>query len=148
MRKIIIVLLAAVFSVSSYAGIIYVPSNASDNTKAGVEATIEKVKATNMDAFLSLTPAKIQEMTGQKLSFGQKIALKMAQKKMEKQLKKGKALDTKDKSKMLRLWILFAIIAIVLGIIGWFVPFVWALSGLAWLASVIFFVLWLIALAA
>ncbi|NCU05964.1 MAG: hypothetical protein GXC73_18515 [Chitinophagaceae bacterium] len=67
---------------------------------------------------------------------------------MEKQLKKGKALDTKDKSKMLRLWILFAIIAIVLGIIGWFVPFVWALSGLAWLASVIFFVLWLIALAA
>ncbi|NCU06328.1 MAG: hypothetical protein GXC73_20430, partial [Chitinophagaceae bacterium] len=86
MRKIIIVLLAAVFSVSSYAGIIYVPSNASDNTKAGVEATIEKVKATNMDAFLSLTPAKIQEMTGQKLSFSQKIALKMAQKKMEKQL--------------------------------------------------------------
>nr|WP_294904240.1 hypothetical protein [uncultured Lacibacter sp.] len=148
MRRIIIVLLAAVFSVSSYAGIIYVPSNASDNTKAGVEATIEKVKATNMDAFLSLTPSKIEEMTGQKLSFGQKIALKMAQKKMEKQLKKGKALDTKDKSKMLRLWILFAIIAIVLGIIGWFVPFVWALSGLAWLASVIFFVLWLIALAA
>ena len=147
MRKIIIVLLAVVFSVSSYAGIIYVPSNASDNAKAGVETTIEKVKATNMDAFLALTPAKIQEMTGKKMTFGQKIALKMAQKKLSKQLKKGKSIDTKDERQMLRLWIIFALAAIVLAIIGWFVPFVWFLSGLAWLASLIFFILWLIALA-
>lgn len=147
MRKIIIVLLAVVFSVSSYAGIIYVPANASDNAKAGVETTIEKVKATNMDAFLSLTPAKIQEMTGKKMTFGQKIALKMAQKKLSKQLKKGNSIDTKDEKQMLRLWIIFALAAIVLAIIGWFVPFVWFLSGLAWLAAVIFFVLWLVALA-
>lgn len=147
MRKIIIVLLAVVFSVSSYAGIIYVPANASDNAKAGVETTIEKVKATNMDAFLSLTPAKIQEMTGKKMTFSQKIALKMAQKKLSKQLKKGNSIDTKDEKQMLRLWIIFALAAIVLAIIGWFVPFVWFLSGLAWLAAVIFFVLWLVALA-
>lgn len=147
MRKFIIILLAAVFSISSYAGIIYVPANASDNAKAGIETTIEKVKSTNMDAFLALTPAKVEEMTGKKLTFGQKIALKMAQKKLSKQLNKGKAIDTKDKRQMLRLWLIFAAIAIVLAIIGWFVPFVWFLSGLAWLASLIFFILWLIALA-
>lgn len=148
MRKIIIVLLAVVFSVSSYAGIIYVPSNASDNAKAGVEITIEKVKATNMDAFLSLTPAKIQEMTGKKMTFGQKIALKMAQKKMSKQLNKGKSIDIKDERQMLRLWIIFALVAIALSILGIFIGFLWFLSGLAWLAAVVFFVLWLVALAA
>ncbi|MBP6688223.1 MAG: YqaE/Pmp3 family membrane protein [Lacibacter sp.] len=84
MRKIIIAFLAVVFSVTSYAGIIYVPANASDNAKAGVEATIAKVKASNMDAFLSLTPEKVKEMTGKKMSFGQKIALKMAQKKAKR----------------------------------------------------------------
>lgn len=147
MRKFIILCVAAVFSISSFAGIIYVPSNASDNTKAGVEATIGKVKATNMNAFLALTPAKVQEMTGKKMTFGQKIALKMAQKKFGKQLKKGKSIDIHDKSQMLRLWIIFALVAIVLGILGIFIPFVWYLSGLAWLASLIFFILWIVALA-
>ena len=148
MRKIIIVLLAVIFSVSSYAGIIYVPANASDNAKAGIETTIEKVKTTNMDAFLALTPAKVQEMTGKKMTFGQKIALKMAQKKLSKQLKKGKSIDIHDERQMLRLWIIFALVAIVLAILGLFIPFVWFLSGLAWLASLIFFILWLIALTA
>lgn len=147
MRKIIIVCLAAVFSISSFAGIIYVPSNTSDNTKAGIETTIEKVKATNMDAFLALTPAKVHEMTGKKMTFGQKIALKMMQKKFTKQLKKGKSIDIHDKGKMLRLWIIFALVALVLSILGLFVTFAWYLSGLAWLAALIFFILWLVALA-
>lgn len=147
MRKIIIILLAAVFSISSNAGIIYIPANASDNAKAGVETTIEKVKTTNMDAFLALTPAKVQEMTGKKMTFGQKIALKMAQKKMTKQLKKSKSIDIHDERQMLRLWIILALVAIVLGILGLFIPFVWYLSGLAWLAAVIFFILWIVALA-
>lgn len=81
MRKIIIAFLALLFSVTSNAGIIYVPANASDNAKAGIEATIAKVKASNMDAFLSLTPEKLKEMTGKKMNFAQKLALKMAQKK-------------------------------------------------------------------
>lgn len=84
MRKLIIVLLAVVFSVSSYAGIIYVPANATDNAKAGIETTIANVKATNMDAFLSLTPEKVKEMTGKKMNFAQKMALKMAQKKAKR----------------------------------------------------------------
>ncbi len=84
MRKLIIVLLAVVFSVSSYAGIIYVPANATDNAKAGIETTIANVKASNMDAFLSLTPEKVKEMTGKKMNFAQKMALKMAQKKAKR----------------------------------------------------------------
>jgi hypothetical protein len=147
MRKIIILCVAAVFSISSFAGIIYVPSNASDNTKAGIETTIEKVKATNMNAFLALTPAKVQEMTGKKMTFGQKIALKMAQNKFSKQLKKGKSIDIHDKRQMLRLWIIFALVALVLSILGLFVTFAWYLSGLAWLAALIFFILWIVALA-
>jgi hypothetical protein len=147
MRKIIIILLAAVFSFSSKAGIIYVPANASDNSKAGIESTIEKVKTTNMDAFLALTPAKVQELTGKKMTFAQKIALKMAQKKFSKQLKKGKSIDIHDKSQMLRLWIIFALVALVLSILGLFITFAWYLSGLAWLAALIFFILWIVAVA-
>jgi VIT1/CCC1 family predicted Fe2+/Mn2+ transporter len=148
MRKIIIVFLAAVFSISSNAGIIYVPANSTDNAKAGMEATIEKVKSSDMNAFLTLTPAKIQKMTGKKMSIGQKLALKLAQKKIKKQLNNSNAIDTKDESQMLRLWLIFAAVAIVLGVLGWVVPFFWFLSGLAWLASLIFFILWIIALSA
>ncbi len=48
-----------------------------------------------MDAetFLSLTPEKISEMTGKKVSFTQKLSLKMAQKQVKRQLRKGKAID-------------------------------------------------------
>jgi magnesium-transporting ATPase (P-type) len=147
MRTIIILFFTAAFCLPASAGIIYVPSNASDNTKAGVEATIEKVKATDMNAFLALTPAKVQEMTGTKMTLGQKIALKMVQKKLSKQLKKGKAIDTKDERQMLRLWIIFALVAIALGILGIFISFFWFLSGLAWLAALIFFILWILAIA-
>lgn len=85
MRKFIIVLFAVVCSLSSNAaGIINVPVDATDNSKAGVEATIANVKATNMEAFLSLTPEKVKAMTGKKMSFVQKMALKMAQKKAKR----------------------------------------------------------------
>ncbi|MBX9781956.1 MAG: YqaE/Pmp3 family membrane protein [Chitinophagaceae bacterium] len=46
-----------------------------------------------MDAqtFLSLTPKKVEEMTGRKMSFKERIGLKLAQSKMKRQLKKGSA---------------------------------------------------------
>ena len=100
-----------------------------------------------MDAFLALTPAKVEELTGKKMTFAQKIALKIAQKKFSKQLKKGKSIDIHDKRQMLRLWIIFALVALVLSILGLFVTFAWYLSGLAWLAALIFFILWIVALA-
>jgi hypothetical protein len=148
MRKIAILLMAATFSLSTNAGIIYVPSNSTDNAKAGNTAKQETVKKINAQTFLSLTPAKVQEMTGKKMTFSQKIALKIAQKSVKKQLKKANSIDIKDKSQMLRLWLIFGAIAIVATLLSWFVPFLWIITGLAWLACLIFFVLWIIALSA
>lgn len=85
MRKFTIALFAVLCSLSSNAaGIISVPVDATDNAKAGVEATIAKTKATNMEAFLALTPEKVKAMTGKKMTFVQKAALKMAQKKAKR----------------------------------------------------------------
>ena len=44
--------------------------------------------------FLSLTPKKYKELTGEKLSFTQKIALKMAQKKVRKAIKNNEKVDS------------------------------------------------------
>jgi hypothetical protein len=43
--------------------------------------------------FLALTPKKYKELTGEKLSLTQKIALKMAQKKMRKAIKNNEKVD-------------------------------------------------------
>ena len=149
MRKFTIVLFAVLCSLSSNAaGIISVPVDATDNAKAGVEATIVNVNAKDIGAYRNLTPKQIEAMTGKKMTFVQKIAFKTAQKKMERQMKKSSSIDIKDKRQMLRLWLIFAALAIGLSIIGWFLPFLWVLSGLAGLASLVFFVLWIIALTA
>lgn len=148
MRKITILVLAVVFSMSANAGIIYVPANSTDNVKSGNITNGKTVTNFDVQTILALTPSKVQEMTGRKMTFVQKIALKAAQKNLKKELNSSKKLDTKNKSQMLRLWLIFAVIAIVASIIGVFVPFVWVISSLAWLASLIFFILWLIALSA
>jgi len=41
----------------------------------------------SVNDFLSLTPKKIRDMTGQKMSLSQKVALKMAQSKLKKDMK-------------------------------------------------------------
>lgn len=85
MRKFMIVLFAVVCSLSSNAaGILNAPVDVIDNSKVGAEATIANLKATNMEAFLSLTPEKVKTMTGKKMTFVQKMALKMAQKKAKR----------------------------------------------------------------
>ena len=147
MRKLIIILTAVVLSLSTQAGMIYMPANATDNAKAGVAVT-EQLKQFDNKTILSLTPAKVEQLTGKKMNLAEKLALKMIQKKLKKNAVAGKkAIDVKDERQMLRLWIIFALVAIALSILGIFIPFLWYLSGLAWLASVIFFVLWIIALA-
>jgi uncharacterized membrane protein YqaE (UPF0057 family) len=84
MRKLIIVLTAIVLSISStQAGIIYVPANATDNAKTGVNAT-EQFKNLDNKTLLSLTPAKMEQLTGKKMTIAQKLALKMAQKRAKK----------------------------------------------------------------
>jgi hypothetical protein len=147
MRKLSTILAAVVFSLSTQAGIIYVPANATDNAKAGV-AVSEQLKQFDNKTILSLTPAKVEQLTGKKMNIADKLALKMIQKKLKKNAVAGKkAIDVKDERQMLRLWIIFALVAIALSILGIFVPFLWYLSGLAWLASVIFFILWIVAMA-
>ena len=83
MRKLIIVLTAVVLSISTHAGIIYVPASASDNAKTGTTAT-EQFKNFDSKTLLSLTPAKMEQLTGKKMTIAQKLALKMAQKKAKK----------------------------------------------------------------
>ena len=83
MRKLIIVLTAVVLGISTQAGIIYVPASASDNVKTGTTAT-EQFKHFDSKTLLSLTPAKMEQLTGKKMTIAQKLALKMAQKKAKK----------------------------------------------------------------
>lgn len=40
----------------------------------------------SVDDFLSLTPKKVREMTGQKMTLSQKVALKMAQSKLKREI--------------------------------------------------------------
>jgi hypothetical protein len=47
----------------------------------------------SVEEFLSMTPKKFKEVTGQKLSITKKIALKMAQKKIRKALKNNETVD-------------------------------------------------------
>ncbi len=83
MRKLIIMLAAVVLSISTQAGIIYVPANATDNAKTGMSAT-EEFKQLDNKTLLSLTPAKMEQITGKKMTIAQKLALKTAQKKAKK----------------------------------------------------------------
>ena len=48
----------------------------------------------SVDDFLSLTPKKYKELTGEKLSITQKISLKLAQKKIKRALKNNEKIDS------------------------------------------------------
>ncbi len=90
MRKLIIVLLAVVFNFSSNAaGFISVPVDATDNSKAGKASTVEMLAQIDAKTFAALTPAKFSEITGQKMTLTQKVALKIVQREVKKELKKG-----------------------------------------------------------
>ena len=57
---------------------------------AAAEAGLPFGAAASMEDFLTLTPKKVREMTGKKLSFKETIGLKLAQKKIKKQIRKQK----------------------------------------------------------
>lgn len=117
MRKITILFLSIVFSISTHAGIIYIPSNASDNVKSNVanvttNGFLVNDEITNrfksdMDAFLKLTPGDYKKITGKKLSIKEMVELKAAQKYMKSKMKKG-AEDKLPKA-----------VYIILVILGW-----------------------------
>jgi hypothetical protein len=103
-----------------------------------------------------------EALSGHKLKLVDKLGFKLAQRELKRTInpdgsfnqKKLEALNkkmaagpaTEQSHHYLKLFILFLIISVVLGIIGLFVPFFWILSALAWIGTVIFFILWLISL--
>jgi len=88
MRKFSLLVVALLFATSllKAAGMIYVPTAAPEN--ASVTPSLQNAKN-----FLSLTPAKVQEMTGKKMTLKEKIAFKLVQAKVKKQVKKGGSAD-------------------------------------------------------
>ena len=84
MRKFTLLLLVVFTSLVSTAGIIYVPLNESDNPKNGKQGSNAELEVLDAKAFLALTPAKVHEMTGLKMSFAQKVSLRIAQNKVKK----------------------------------------------------------------
>lgn len=121
MKKIALLLLAGIFALSSlHAGLVYVPETATDNVKAGKQTTAGVYSMLDAKTFLALTPAKVKEITGKKMSFGEKVSLKVAQHEVKKQLKKGKEVDMaamaqKAASGISALWL---ILGLLLGVIG------------------------------
>lgn len=99
MRKITILLLAVAFAFSSNAGIIYVPSNSTDNAKTGTLSTVDVLSQLDAKSFLALTPAKVAEMTGRKMTLNQKVNLKLTQRLVKKQLKKGNEVNMLEMAK-------------------------------------------------
>ena len=99
-----------------------------------------------------------EALSGKKLTLANKVAFKVIQAKLrnsispsgeikakvfEKAALKLKKADDKSHN-YLRLWLILLGVAIVLYILGAFIPFIWWIAYLASLAAAIFFVLWLI----
>jgi hypothetical protein len=153
MKKVTILFFTVAISFFTNAGIITVPVHGTDNEKAGTAIVPKTDGNGGMNAFLALTPAKVEEMTGKKMDFKEKLALKMAQKHVKNKIKKGKKIDIKDKNQMLRYWLICWGIGLVLTILGAVLAFSGTGLGflswigwLFWLAGSVFFVLWLIAM--
>ncbi len=85
MRKFALLLVAAVFSISLQAGMLYVPAHMAASKHVAVKG-LEQMDVQNV---LSLTPSKVQEMTGKKMTLKEKIALKFTQAKLKKEFKKS-----------------------------------------------------------
>ncbi len=85
-------LFMAVMAILPFAGLkaSVAPLSAS-NGKANITANLPGGHQLTLEEFLSLTPAKYKEMTGKKLGIKKSVELKLAQKFVKKQMKKGAA---------------------------------------------------------
>jgi hypothetical protein len=119
MKKLFSLLIIASLALSTQAGMISVP--VTTETKGAAKVTMTDAFS-KMDAqtFLSLTPAKVKEITGKKMTLGQKVSLKMAQAEVKKQLKKGKEVNLAEMGKKAGSGIsaLWLILGLLLGLIG------------------------------
>lgn len=89
MKKISALLIVALFSLSFVkAGIVAVPVIINPVSNE-VNTILKNGGKMDPQTFLSLTPQKVEQMSGRKMTFKEKIGLKLAQKKMKNHLKKG-----------------------------------------------------------
>lgn len=94
------------------------PATAAATTASDVALPFPIDVAGGIEEFLDMTPKKYREMTGEKLSFKEVVALKLAQKKLKKEMrkaKKGKKGGTVPVSK--GLFIVFAILIPIVAVI-------------------------------
>ena len=71
----------------AHAGIIAVPF--STQPLATTISSADAISKMDAKTFLTLTPAKVKEITGKKMTLNEKIGLKLAQRHVKKELKKG-----------------------------------------------------------
>ena len=157
MKKFLFSLVALSFVVASFAsGTIVAPSSKKPVGIKASEMMIPIGKDGSKVSLQELSQMKLkdyQELTGKKMKLMDKISFRLMQKEIKHSINKdgyfvAKKMASKkatDKTKSyLRLWIIFLIAAIVLGILGAFVPFIWIFALLASIGALIFFVLWLV----
>lgn len=65
--------------------------NGTATSEAKYEVTIPGTEDLSAEQFLNLTPKQVKELTGKKLSLKETVALKMAQKKIKKEMRKADA---------------------------------------------------------
>ena len=93
-----------------------------------------------MEDFLNLTPKEYRKITGKKLSLKETIALKIAQKKIKKQMRKGQSRDDIPVPK--GVFILFAILIPIVAVIMMGIADEWE-GNRWWLALLLYFLCYL-----
>jgi hypothetical protein len=92
---------------------------ATDELLKGLPATSDKVKNLSEKQLTEITPAEFSEITGKKLTFKEKLALKMVQKKIKK------SLNHPQKAKSQVLALILVLLVGVLGIHRFYLGYTW-----------------------
>lgn len=159
MKKIVAFFFASIIMVQSFAAVnVELPARKASEIMMPLGTS---GKAVSLQALTSMSVKEYQSLTGKHLKLSEKLAFKVAQKELRKtinpdgtvDMKKMESLSKKmqkaatDNKKNLRLALILLGVALILSIIGSFVPFVWILASLAWLAGLIFLIIWLVGMA-
>jgi len=122
------------FLLSSFSAVAAIPYHVYEDNKTAT--TQNDLDVTSVEDFFELTPKEIEARTGKKPSLGERIALKLAQKRVKKQLKKGKQPDFQEESSDGR----FSLLSLIFGGAGAllvFLPIIGLLGLLAGIAAVV-----------
>jgi hypothetical protein len=109
---------------SALAIVVPIAEPSDSKSKSGSEKGEETVKLLGPDAisFLNLTPRQYYEITGEKMKFKERMALKMAQRQLRKSMRQGNTADALNQGnlksgKFNLLWFLLGLLTIPIGII-------------------------------